>query len=262
MKHRFVGQTGLRVSPLGFGAFKIGRNQHIKYAEGYALPDERAVRLLLNGLLDDGICYIDTAPAYGISEERIGQTISHRRDEFVLSTKVGETFKDGQSAYDFSEDAIVRSVDRSLRRLKTDFLDLLFLHSDGNDLTILRETDAVESLLRLKESGKVRAIGLSGKTTAGAREALKWADALMVEYHCDDCSHAEVIDAAGAAGVGVIVKKGLAAGRLPASEAIPFVLQHPAVSSLVIGGLNGDHIRQNMAIAAGVECIFPASDDS
>ncbi len=136
MQPRPLGRTGLMTSPLGFGAFKIGRNQKVKYPQGYDLPDESAVARLLNGVLDLGILLIDTAPAYGFSEERIGAAVAHRRREFLLSTKVGETFENGISTYDFSGPAIRASVERSLRRLRTDVLDLVFLHSPGDDLGI------------------------------------------------------------------------------------------------------------------------------
>jgi aryl-alcohol dehydrogenase-like predicted oxidoreductase len=237
------------VSPIGYGAFKIGRNEKTKYATGYALPDEQAVEQLLNGLLDMGVSYIDTAPAYGLSEERIGRAIGHRRGEFTLSTKVGETFESGQSHYDFSAAAVRCSVERSLRRLQTAILDLAFIHSDGNDLAILQSTDAVPTLVELKQKGLVRAIGLSGKTVEGARLALEWADCLMVEYHLEDASHAPVITDAAERGVGVVVKKGLASGRLPAEKAIRFVLANPAIASLIIGGLDLDHFRANVSIA-------------
>jgi len=124
------------------------------------------------------------------------------------------------------------------------------LHSDGRDLFILRQTDAVESLLRLKEEGLVRCIGLSGKTAAGHHAALDWADVIMAEYHTGNRSEEVVISEAAAAGVGVLVKKGLAAGHLSPRPAIEFVLSNPAVSSLVVGGLNLEHIRENIAIAS------------
>src|SRR5690554_164313 len=129
MVHRPLGTTGMMVSPIGFGAFKIGRNQGIKYAQSYELPDDREVEQLLNGVLDLGINYIDTAPAYGISEQRIGQAIGHRRTEYVLSTKVGETFTNGQSTFDYSSDAVRASIERSCKRLRTDVLDIVFIHS-------------------------------------------------------------------------------------------------------------------------------------
>jgi aryl-alcohol dehydrogenase-like predicted oxidoreductase len=95
----------------------------------------------------------------------------------------------------------------------------------------------------------VRAIGFSGKTAAGARTALNWADVLMVEYHSQDTSHAAAISEAHERGVGVVVKKGLASGRLPAEHAIRFVLSNDDVDTLIVGGLNLEHVRSNLAIA-------------
>ena len=246
---RPLGRTGLSVSPLAFGAFKIGRNEKIKYARQYALPSEEESAALLNAVLDLGINLIDTAPAYGLSEERIGRHASHRRAEFILSTKVGETFENGVSTYDFSRDAVERSVARSLRRLRTDAVDLLLIHSGADDLRLLTETDVVETLLSLKQRGMTRFVGLSGKAPAAASHALSWADALMIEYHPDDRSHEQVLSEAAKRGVAVLVKKPLASGSLPPARAIPFVLQNAAVSTLVIGGLNVGHIRENLRLA-------------
>ncbi len=249
MNLRPLGRSGVAVTPIGFGAFKIGRNEKTKYAASYALPDEVAVERLLNELLDMGVAYIDTAPAYGRSEERIGRAISHRRSEFTLSSKVGESFEHGESRYDFSAAAVRASVEQSLRRLKTDVLDIVLIHSDGRDIEIQQSSDAVPTLVEIKRQGLVRAIGLSGKTVEGARLALDWADVLMVEYHVEDPSHGPVIAAAAERGVGVVVKKGLASGKLPAEEAIGFVLSNAGVASLVIGGLNLEHFRSNVSLA-------------
>jgi aryl-alcohol dehydrogenase-like predicted oxidoreductase len=255
MHHRTLGNTNVSLSPIAFGAFKIGRNVGIKYPKPYDLPDMAAVERLLNGVLDLGINCIDTAPAYGLSEERIGAAIAHRRREFILSTKVGETFRDGRSTYDFSAAAVRRSVHESLRRLRTDVIDIVTIHSSGDDLRIMNETDCLPAMRQLREEGAIRFLGLSGKTTQGAEAALAWADALMVEYHVEDTSHEAVIAQAKAKGVGIVVKKGLAAGRLPPETAIPFVLKNPGVASLVIGGLNVDHIRDNLRIAAAVNDV-------
>lgn len=246
MVPRRLGSTPFQLSPIGFGAFKIGRNEKIKYDQPYDLPDEAQVERLLTGVLDLGINHIDTAPAYGLSEQRIGRLLSHRNDEFIVSTKVGETFEAGESKYDFSEQAIRFSVQRSRERLQRDLLDVVFVHSDGRDMDILERTDAVATLRALRDEGVIRAIGFSGKTVEGARTALDWADAIMVEYHMQDRSHEEVIAEAAQRGVGVVVKKGLASGRLPAADAIGFVLGHPGVTSLIIGGLNLAHIRDNI----------------
>jgi aryl-alcohol dehydrogenase-like predicted oxidoreductase len=246
---RSLGKRIPPVSALGFGSFKIGRNEGIKYPSTYELPDESAVATLLNSVLDLGCNLIDTAPAYGLSEERIGHAIGHRRSEFILSTKVGETFEDGRSIYDFSESAVRASVERSLKRLQTDVLDIVFIHSNGDDRRILNETPVVSVLQDLKSRGLVRAIGLSGKTVAGAELALGWADAIMVEYNSNDRSHVDIIPRAAERNVAVFVKKGLSSGHLPAAESIRFVLKHPGVTSLIVGGLSLDHFRANWSVA-------------
>ncbi len=228
MIRRRLGRTGFVVSPIGFGGFKIGRNQKVKYPAAYELPTEAEVGRLLNDLLDVGINYIDTAPAYGLSEERIGRLLHARRGEIVLATKVGECFADGISRYDFTAEGLRASVERSLERLKTEAIDVLFLHSDGRDLWIQNETDAVPVLRDMKDRGIARAIGLSGKTVEGARKALEWADVLMVEYHLEDRSHEGLIAEAAERDIGVVVKKGLASGHLPSHDAIRFVLANPA----------------------------------
>ncbi|HEV8292077.1 MAG TPA: aldo/keto reductase [Tepidisphaeraceae bacterium] len=245
---RALGKTGLKVSPISFGAFKIGRNEKTKYEQGYPLPSEDETSRLLNGVLDLGINLIDTAPAYGVSEQRVGRHISTRRREFILSTKVGETFENGKSTYDFSPRAIAESVKRSLTRLKTTSVDFLFIHSDGREVA----AETIAAIQSLRKQGKTRFIGLSGKTVESARAALKWADALMIEYHPRDKSHEDIIEKAGEMGVAILVKKPLASGQISAQEAIPFSLKKPQVATLVIGGLNLEHIRANLRIASGV----------
>jgi len=240
------------LSPIGFGAFKIGRNQGTKYQETYNLPDGPSVEALLNGVLDLGINYIDTAPAYGLSEERIGLAISHRRSEFILSTKVGESFDDGASSYDFSERAVRQSIERSLRRLRIDALDMVFIHAGRDDLRIVRQTDAATTLMSLRDAGLIRAIGLSGHTVEAFRAALPWADALMLEYHVNDTTLEPVVAEAAGRGLTVVVKKGLASGRLPPADAIAYILKNPGVASLVVGSLSLHHMRENLRIAMQV----------
>lgn len=254
---RPLGRTGLNLSPIGFGAFKIGRNQGIKYQEGYELPTDQESDAILHGVLDLGVNLVDTAPAYGSSEERIGRALAGRRESFILSTKVGETWENGEGRYDFSADAVDRSLDRSLQRLRTDRLDIVLVHSDGRDLEIVDRGETLETLVRRRDQGDVGLIGFSGKTVEGHRAAMDTGvvDVLMVEYHALDRSQAAVIEEAREQGIGVLVKKGLASGRIPATEAIPACLEPPGVASVVIGSLNLDHLRSNLAIASG-----PASD--
>lgn len=248
MQLRPLGTTGLEVTPIGFGAFKIGRNLGIKYTADYDLPSDSRVRELLDAVLALGIRYIDTAPAYGTSETRLGQVLAERQENCLVSTKVGETFDAGESRYDFSAEATRNSVALSRDRLGQDVLDLVLVHSDGNDVSIQEQAEVVETLQQLKDEGQIRAIGFSGKTVEGARRALAWADVLMVEYHLEDPSHGKVIDEARQQGAGVIVKKGLASGRLDPEKAIPFVFDHPGVSSLVVGSLDPRHLAANVAL--------------
>lgn len=249
MYTRVLGRTGLLVTRLGYGAFKLGRNLGAKYPAAYDLPDEATAARILHGVLDLGIRLLDTAPAYGLSEERIGRALADRRSEFVLCTKAGEEFVDGRSHFDFSPEAIQASAERSLRRLRTDALDVLLLHAGEGDLSLAQADDVVAALQRLRGQGRTRAIGFSAKSLPAALAALAWADVLMLTYHAEDESLAGAIDAAAAQGVGVLVKKGLASGRLPAAQAIRFVLGNCGVDALVVGGLSLDHLAANVAAA-------------
>jgi aryl-alcohol dehydrogenase-like predicted oxidoreductase len=246
---------GLSIPPLGFGAFKIGRNQGIKYPRAYELPSEDEAARLLNGVLDLGCTLIDTAPAYGISEERIGRHLAGRRSEFLLSTKVGESFSDGRSTFDFTAAGVRSSIERSRERLRSETLDFVFIHSPGNDREILEQTDVVGVLQDYHRRGVIRAIGLSGKTSDGFRLAMSWAEALMVEFHPQDTSQQAVIEESAARGIPILVKKALGSGRIPPDEAIPFALMQPGVTSLIVGGLNLDHFRANWEIARSTHAL-------
>lgn len=252
VKFRQLGQTDIQLSTIGFGAFKIGRNRGVKYPAGYDLPDMQQVQTLLNGVLDMGINHIDTAPAYGLSEERIGKTIAHRRDQYILSSKVGETFLDGKSEYRFDAQHVRQSVAQSLKKLRTDYLDMLLIHSPSDDVSLQQLTDCVPTMQALKARGDVRLIGLSGKTAHGFELAMQWSDVLMIAYHIQDTQHADIIAQAHTKGIGVLCKKGLASGHLPPKDAIQFVLSNPSITNLVVGGLNLDHLRDNIAYAHAV----------
>ena len=249
---RRLGRTGLTPSPIGFGAFKIGRNEGAKYEHAYALPDADACDRLLNQVLDLGIDLVDTAPAYGSSEARIGRHLASRRDEFILSTKVGETFEDGVGRFDFSAEGVRASIERSLDRLATDRLDLVFVHSNGDDLGIIEKTAVLDTLVELRERGDLRFIGFSGKTVEGHLRAISSGvvDCLMVEYHPLDERQSPVIEAASIEDVGIVIKKGLASGRLVPEDAIPHCLAPSGVASMIVGSLAVAHLEHDLAIAA------------
>ena len=126
--HRPLGQTGPMVSPLGLGTVKLGRDQGVKYPSGFQIPDDDEARRLLKLARDLGINLIDTAPAYGRSEERLGPLLRGQRHDWVIVSKVGEEFSDGQSRHDFSAAHTRFSVERSLKRLETDCIDLVLVH--------------------------------------------------------------------------------------------------------------------------------------
>lgn len=252
---RALGETGLRVSPLGLGTVKFGRNQGVKYPRAFELPDDRAVVELLALARELGINLLDTAPAYGVSEQRLGHLLPGPRSDWVIGTKVGETYADGESRFDFSAEATRASIERSLRRLHTDYLDYVLIHSHGDDLAVL-QTDCLATLLALKRSGLIRAVGLSGKTVAGGLAALADCDLVMVAYNLQHRDEWPVIRAAHALGRGVLIKKGLTSGHLtgldaadPLTASMRLLLGEPGVGSVVVGTLNPDHLRADVAAA-------------
>src|SRR3990167_133138 len=177
-----LGTTSILVSPIALGTVKFGRNQGVKYPTAFDLPQDTDIKNLLSLCQELQINFLDTAAAYGLSEERIGKLLTHRQ-QWVISTKAGEEFQDGKSYYDFSTKHIRRSVERSLRCLKTDYLDLVLIHSDGNDEKIIHETDSLQTLHQLKEAGYIRALGMSTKTMAGGLQALTLCYSVIFSYN-------------------------------------------------------------------------------
>src|SRR5689334_18846739 len=131
-----------KVSALGLGTVKLGRNQSIKYpsGDGFRLPIDSEIELLLDLALECGINLLDTAPAYGSSEERLGALMKGRRRKFFLVTKTGEEFCSGRSEYNFTAQHTRMSVERSLKRLRTDFLDCVLVHSSADDVSVIGNT--------------------------------------------------------------------------------------------------------------------------
>jgi aryl-alcohol dehydrogenase-like predicted oxidoreductase len=196
-----------------------------------------------------GVNLIDTAPAYGESERRLGAFIESYRDEIVLCTKCGEQYVNGRSIYDFSAPAISASVEESLRRLRTDRIDILLLHSDGRDVEILTQTDSVDTLARLKKSGKIRAAGISAKTKAGILAASHTLDVVMAPFSQRESSLAEALAEVHSGGLGVLVIKGLFSGYLKAGPAVEFVLRQPFIDALVLGTTDPTHLAEAVEIA-------------
>ncbi len=256
MELRALGDTGIRVSPLGLGTVKIGRNQQVKYPQGFELPDDGRVRELLTLARELGINLIDTAPAYGTSQERLGRLLPGPRDAWVIVSKVGEIFEDGRSRFDFSHDFTIASVESSLRALRTDYLDCVLIHSNGEDLRILREEGVVDALELLKEKGWIRSHGISSKTVEGGLEAVRRLDVVMATANPEYDEERPVFEAAAAAGKGVLVKKGLSSGHVRGIDGVRAAMAHvfslPGVSALIVGTIDPGHLRQNAALVESV----------
>lgn len=255
MELRALGSTGIAVSPLGLGTVKLGRNTQVKYPRGFELPDDRAVRELLAIARDAGINLLDTAPAYGSAEERLGVLLD-RPDQWVIVSKVGERFEGGRSSFEFSAEATRASVERSLRRLRRETLDVVLVHSDGDDRRVIEQEPALEELARLKQAGLIRAYGMSTKTVDGGLWVVEHCDVVMATYNMAETAELPVLEAAARLRKGVLVKKGLqsghadtAAGGAGVDEALRFVLAQVGVSSVIVGTIDPEHLRANVRAA-------------
>ncbi len=273
MRYRRLGRTELEVSELGFGAWEIGWTP---------VEEGEEVGKLLNRALDMGINFIDSSAAYRWSEELIAKYIGHRREEFFFATKCGSgrvLQPDGEwvQTLDYSAKAIEPQIDRSLQRLKTDYLDLIQLHSpDYEDVAF---GDGLEGLKKAQAQGKVRFIGLSADGDAAWKAvAVGEYDTLQLTYNVLDQEPAEVIAAAREKDMGIIIKGPVAnaiyekprpdtgsvalwdrartvlgqdvVGDLSRVEvALRWLLDNANVHTAIVGTTNLKHLEANVAAA-------------
>lgn len=248
MQQRRFGSTDIFISPLGLGTVKLGRNQGVKYPKAFAIPDDANAANLIALAKALGINLIDTAPAYGTSEERLGHLLAGQRNDWVICTKVGEEFIGGESSFDFSAKHTRFSIERSLRRLNTDYLDIVLVHSDGNDERIIQDSDALATLEQCRREGLVRAYGVSTKTVAGGLLAAQLTDCAMVTYHAEYTDEAAVLDYCAEHRKGALIKKAFASGHLgDPNNALQFAVKHPGVGSVIVGTIDPQHLRDNVA---------------
>jgi hypothetical protein len=198
MELRKFGKTGMQVSPLGFGGAEIG----------FENATQADVERLLFAGLDAGLNVIDTGECYRDSEEKIGAAIMSRRREVLLFTKVGHA--SGLPFDDWSPALIGPSIDRSLKRLQTDAVDLILLHSCEED--VLRKGDVIAELCKARDAGKTRFIGYSGdRTDAPYAIGLGVFDALETSVNIADQECLTLtLPKAEAAQMGVIAKRPVA----------------------------------------------------
>lgn len=178
MERKRLGKTDLEVGRLGIGLSEVGFNLE--------LADVEQARSVVNKALDGGVNFLDTAACYNISEELIGLVASDRRDEFVLATKAGHFLPRGEGE-DWTYELIIDSIDRSLVRMKTNYVDLVQLHSCT--VEVLERGDVIRALQDAHAAGKTRYIGYSGDN-----ENAKWAvtsglfDTLQTSFNLVDQS--------------------------------------------------------------------------
>lgn len=283
MKKRTLGRTGLELSEISFGALEIGRAWGLPVEGDFAVPSDREVEALLERVLALGINLIDTAPAYMLSEERIGKLLRHRRKEFYLASKCGERFNGYESRYDFSTAGTLQFIETSLRRLQTDYLDLVQIHCGPEEVETIRRGEVLEGMLRAKKQGKVRWVGVSCNA-AGAPVALEMGayDVLQLPYSFLNRSAEEVLARGAQTNVGIIIREALERGKLtdkvrslqPDADptvtrlqqflvkmeaggartslsqfAIQFVLHNPHVTTVLVGTRNTRHLEEAIAAA-------------
>ncbi len=252
MVPRPLGRTGLCVAPVGLGTVKIGRNEGVKYPKGFSLPTDKEVAALLDRALELGVNLIDTAPAYGTSEERLGAFVKAHRAEIVLATKCGEFFEKGVSRWDFSKKALERQIAASLKKLRTDAVDVLLLHSDGRDEDVLAQ--GVMTLIAARKRGQARTIGISAKTTEGIEEAMGVVDVVMAPFNRADRKLEGALKAARKAGVGVLAIKTVEQGRaVDPAAAVAFVAGQAFVDAAVVGTLNPAHLEAAVRAVEAIE---------
>ncbi|MDQ2742685.1 MAG: aldo/keto reductase [Chloroflexota bacterium] len=280
MQRRRLGRTDLDVSEIGLGALEIGRDWGIRDAD-FGRPPEHDAIALIHAALDLGINFIDTAPAYQLSEERIGKALQGHRQEVYLATKVGEHYDNERGFwYDYGEAAVRASVEQSLRRLRTDMVDILQIHSASADL--IQQGETYEALKRLQDAGHVRFLGMSGDLEA-ARAAIEHGgfDTVQIVYNIFNQDAAtSLLPLARSRDIGVVVMAPLGHGALTskhehldpeqpeyrlvkqadflvrpeqtlAQAALRFVLQQDAVSTIIAGTRKPANLRLNVEAAAG-----------
>ena len=158
---------------------------------------------------------------------------------------MGEQFVNGKSTYDFSEAAIKRSIEASLNHLQRDTLDIVLLHSSGDDAAVLTEQRPLATLQQLQQEGLIGACGFSGKSLQGGRLALQLgAEVLMITLNEREREELPLVQEAQDCGAGVFIKKPMSSGHGNPSV-LPITAANLGVSSIVVGSLNPAHLREN-----------------
>lgn len=208
---RTLGMTGMEVTQLGYGSMGLRGPK----TWGVRVVDDSSADRFLNTILDVGINLIDTAPDYGVSEERIGRFIGSRRDEFFLATKCGCVYTQHDDHLEIDHvwkpDVIRRNLETSLDRLATDHIDLLQFH--GGDAATLQREGLIEQLVGFRDEGLIGHLGVSTKIPMiDALIDLNVFETFQVPYSCLAPEHHDSITRAAESGAGIIIRGGIAHG--------------------------------------------------
>ncbi|HTN76383.1 MAG TPA: aldo/keto reductase [Pirellulaceae bacterium] len=276
MQKRTLGRTGLEVTQLGYGTMGLRGPR----TWGVRVVSEAAADTFLNAVLDAGINFIDTAPDYGVSEERIGRYIGARRDEFYLATKCGCDYSQHadrlEIAHRWDKEVIQRNLETSLQRLRTDHIDILQFH--GGNAETLQRAGLIELLQSYQAQGIIRFLGVSSSLPElpGLID-LNVFDTFQIPYSCLAPEHHDLITRAAETGAGIIIRGGVAQGGPDAEIQRPalndvwtqarldelligdmtraelilrYTLSHPHCHTTIVGTCNAAHLAENVTAAA------------
>jgi aryl-alcohol dehydrogenase-like predicted oxidoreductase len=276
---RTLGRTGLQVTQLGYGAMELRGAPR-----GPVVDDDQAEKVL-RAVLDGGINYIDTSIDYGVSEERIGATLASRRAEFYLASKCGCAVNPppGQRPdHVFTRENVIAGVEQSLRRLRTDYLDVVQFHASPSP-AVLEQEGGLEALQDLQRQGKVRFLGISG-TLPNLPDQIRTGvfDVFQIPYSALQPEHEQLISDAAAAGGGTVIRGGVVKGALAPDKdgntsrgvsvdprevwaraqlddlldgasrnefILRYTFSHPDMDTTIVGTANLEHLAANLAAA-------------
>jgi aryl-alcohol dehydrogenase-like predicted oxidoreductase len=290
---RSLGRTGLQVTTLGFGALEL---RGMVAGVGRPLMPGQPERIL-HAVLDVGINYIDVAVDYGEAEEHLGRCIAGRRHEFFLASKCGcpldvSRFSPSERTrygtplprlHDYSRQHIIDACHQSLRRMKTDYLDVLQFHFSPTKEVLERE-GAIQTLQDLKQAGKIRFLGISS-ILPNLMDHIRMGvfDVFQIPYSALQPEHEAAIAEASQAGAGIVIRGGVARGEPGAGQGaadvwklweqaqldellegmsatefmLRFTITSPDVHTTIVGTLNPAHLHAN--VAAVLQGPLPAA---
>jgi aryl-alcohol dehydrogenase-like predicted oxidoreductase len=275
MIKKTLGRTGLEVTQVGYGSMGLRGPK----TWGVRAVAEEAADAILNLVLDSGINFIDTSPDYGLCEERIGRFISSRRKEYYLATKCGCFYTQHEDYIEidhvWKKDVVQGNIETSLKRLRTDYIDLLQFH--GGDAETLQREGLIDLLRDYRDQGVIKFLGVSSKLPhlPGLIE-LGVFDTFQIPYSCLAREHHDLITRAAETGAGIIIRGGIAHGGPDAEIQRPalndvwtaakldelltldmcraelilrYTLSHPHCHTTIVGTANPDHLAENLAAA-------------